>query len=297
MLSKKTGYAIAGLLVTGAAFAVLAKNLPTLKSTFQASSAEVSSKTSDSDRTSSETVSPTNLATKSPKKAVEVLKQKNAIEKKMKQYKKLPAGTIVDVKNFQEKQKKSMFYVSKISEDLYGRIYGKSYKKDCTVPLEQLRYIRILYVGFDEETHVGELIVNRSIAQDVKTIFYKLYKHKYQLEKVVLVDEYNADDNLSMADNNTSSFNYRVVEGTTKLSKHSLGLAIDINPKINPYIHTLQGKTVCSPENGKEFEDRTKDFPHKIDTSDYAYKLFTQYGFSWGGAWHSSKDYQHFQKD
>lgn len=297
MFSKKTGYAIAGLLVTGAAFALLAKNLPALKSMFQESSTQVSVHSPVSEGKHSNREAYGEFSTKAPKKAVEVLKQKNRIAQQIKKYKKLPAGTVVQVENFQEKHRKKMFYISKISEDVFQRMDKKSYKKDCTVPLEQLRYVRILYVGFDEETHVGELVVNRSIAQDVKEIFYKLYEKKYQLEKVVLVDEYDADDNRSMADNNTSSFNYRVVEGTTKLSKHSLGLAIDINPRINPYIHTLQGKTVCSPENGKEYQDRTKDFPHKIDTSDYAYKLFIQYGFSWGGAWRNSKDYQHFQKD
>ena len=112
---------------------------------------------------------------------------------------------------------------------------------------------------------------------------------------MVLVDEYNADDNLSMADNNTSAFNYRVVEGTTKLSKHSLGLAIDINPRYNPYIHTLQGVVVCSPENGKAYQNRSKDFPYKIDRNDLAYQLLLSEGFTWGGAWNSCKDYQHFQ--
>ena len=112
---------------------------------------------------------------------------------------------------------------------------------------------------------------------------------------MVLVDEYNADDNASMADNNSSSFNYRVVEGSNKLSKHSLGLAIDINPKYNPYIHTLNGKTVCSPENGAEYADRTKSFDYKIDEKDYSYQLFTKYGFTWGGNWNSVKDYQHYE--
>ena len=131
----------------------------------------------------------------------------------------------------------------------------------------------------------------------IKTIFQKLYQQSYPIEKMVLVDTYDADDNASMADNNTSSFNYRVVEGTTHLSKHSLGLAIDINPRYNPYIHTLNGQTVCSPENGSDYADRSKDFPYKIDTEDYAYKLFLEYGFSWGGNWNSSKDYQHFEVD
>lgn len=285
MISKQTGYKIAGILLTGIAFFVLAKNTDSFKSYF-----------------SSYQTKPT-IATKqktTKHKTTKKSKKKNVsfhFSKTIKKYKSLPASTVVNVENFKSKHLKQLFFVSKISDNLYSRIYKKSYKSNCTVSLEELRYIRILYVGFDEKTHIGELIVNKSIADDVKVIFYKLYMHNYPLEKVVLVDEYDADDNRSMADNNTSSFNYRVVEGTTHLSKHSLGLAIDINPKYNPYIHTLNGKTVCSPSNGSDYADRSKDFPHKIDTSDYAYQLFTEYGFTWGGAWNSSKDYQHFQKD
>ena len=283
MFSKQTGYKLTGILLTSIAFIALAGNIDTFKSYF-------------SQKQTKSTISSKNKTTSSKKE-----QQKNTniykFNKTIKKYKTLPATTIVDVKNFKKQHLKQLFYSSTISDDLFSRIKGKSYKANCTVPLDELRYIRILYIGFDKKTHIGELIVNKSIAKDVKNIFFKIYQHNYQLEKVVLVDEYDADDNRSMADNNTSSFNYRVVEGTTHLSKHSLGMAIDINPRYNPYIHTLNGETVCSPSNGTDYADRSKNFPHKIDTSDYAYQLFTQYGFSWGGAWNSSKDYQHFQKD
>lgn len=209
----------------------------------------------------------------------------------------LQAYDIVDVSTLSKNNIQAYFTIEPISDEIFSRIYKKSYKEDCTVPKEELRYLRVLHVDGEGNTRIGELIVNKSIAKDIKTIFQKLYQQSYPIEKMVLVDTYDADDNASMADNNTSSFNYRVVEGTTHLSKHSLGLAIDINPRYNPYIHTLNGKVVCSPENGCDYQDRSKNFPYKIDTSDYAYQLFTSYGFSWGGSWNSSKDYQHFQKD
>lgn len=287
MFSKQTGYKLAGIALTGIAFMAIAKNMDTFKSYF-------------SQKQTTSTITTEKNTTKKSKQKKTQTKPETASQnfaKTIKQYKSLPAASVVDVKGFKTKHLKQLFYISTISDDLFSRIYKKSYKEDCTVSRDTLRYIRILYLGFDNKTHVGELIVNKSIAKDVTTIFYKLYKHNYQLEKVVLVDEYDADDNRSMADNNTSCFNYRVVEGTTHLSKHSLGLAIDINPRYNPYIHTLNGETVCSPSNGSDFADRSKDFAHKIDTSDYAYQLFTEYGFSWGGVWNSSKDYQHFQKD
>ena len=114
-----------------------------------------------------------------------------------------------------------------------------------------------------------------------------------------MIDEYDGDDLASMEDNNTSCFNYRVVDGTDSLSKHSLGCAIDINPLYNPYVvydYKGTGETYISPSEGKTYADRSLDFPYKIDENDLCYKLFKQHGFTWGGDWNSCKDYQHFQK-
>ena len=113
------------------------------------------------------------------------------------------------------------------------------------------------------------------------------------------MDEYGGDDTLAMEANNTSCFNYRVVDGTTRLSKHALGLAIDINPYYNPYIvynKNGTGETYISPKGSEIYADRTQDFPYKIDTNDWCYRLFKEHGFTWGGDWNSTKDYQHFQK-
>lgn len=211
-------------------------------------------------------------------------------------YQKKKATTIVSLKDADRKQIKKMFYQTKISAAVFKRMYKKSYKKNCTVPKSDLRYVRVLYYGFDKKTHIGELVVNKKIAEDICNIFYKLYCKKYPIEKMVLVDEYNAVDEDSMADNNTSSFNYRPVSGTTRLSKHSYGMAVDINPLYNPYIHTINGKRVCEPVMGRKYQNRSKSFAYKIDKKDLCYKLFTKHGFTWGGNWKSAKDYQHFEK-
>lgn len=221
---------------------------------------------------------------------------KKAVDYYKKRYQKKKATTVVSVKNASKKQIRRMFYQTKISDDIFQRMYKKSYKKNCTVPRSDLRYIRVLYYGFDKKTHIGEMVVNRRIAKDICSIFYKLYCKKYPVEKMVLVDEYNAVDEDSMADNNTSSFNYRPVSGTTHLSKHSYGMAVDINPLYNPYIHTINGKKVCEPVMGRKYLDRSKSFAYKIDKKDLCYKLFIKHGFTWGGSWKSVKDYQHFEK-
>ena len=98
-----------------------------------------------------------------------------------------------------------------------------------------------------------------------------------------------------MADNNSSSFNFRFVSYTTTVSKHGLGLAVDINTLYNPYVKTVNGRLSIEPANAGPYVDRTKDFPYKIDENDLCYQLFTEKGFFWGGHWNNSKDYQHFE--
>lgn len=188
------------------------------------------------------------------------------------------------------------FSYEPINDEVKQRIYGLSYKEDCTVPYEELRYVRVRYIDFDGLMQEGELICNKAIAQDLVEIFYELYQASYPIEKIRLIDEYNADDDLSCLDNNTSCFNYRVVGGSTNLSKHALGLAIDINPFYNPYVTYPNGVERISPPGSEPYADRSLDFPYKIDESDLCYQLFAAHGFTWGGHWKTLKDYQHFQK-
>lgn len=191
------------------------------------------------------------------------------------------------------------FYYEPVNDAIKARITGISYPETgCSISYDDLNYVGLLYVDFNGDIQEGELICNKAIAQDMVEIFYELYRNDYRIEKIRLIDEYNGDDTLSMLDNNTSCFNYRVVDGTTTLSKHALGCAIDINPFYNPYVvfnKNGSGETYISPKGSEIYADRSQDFPYKIDENDLCYKLFTSHGFTWGGNWNSSKDYQHFQ--
>jgi len=189
------------------------------------------------------------------------------------------------------------FYYEELTKETKERINGKSYGENCTVPYEDLRYVSVLYWGFDDQTHTGEMIVNQAIAEDIVEIFTELYEARYPIEQMVLVDEYDADDNTSMAADNSSAFNYRVIEGTNRISKHSYGLAIDINPLYNPYIHEVEGERVVTPVEGARYEDRSLDCPYYIHKGDLCYEAFIRRGFTWGGDWKNQKDYQHFQKE
>ncbi|MDL2302347.1 M15 family metallopeptidase [Lachnospiraceae bacterium OttesenSCG-928-D06] len=192
------------------------------------------------------------------------------------------------------------FYYEPISDNLRRYITGVSYPKDLENPAvsyDELCYIHILHYDFDGNPSEGELICNKLIVDDLLEIFYELYRNEYQLEKVLLIDEYDGDDLASMEDNNTSCFNYRQVEGSNNLSKHAYGLALDINPYYNPYVtYEKDGTEVISPASATAYANRASSFPYRIDQEDLCYKLFTERGFIWGGNWNSLKDYQHFQK-
>lgn len=195
------------------------------------------------------------------------------------------------------------FYYETLSQDMIDYITGCSYPENIDSPAvtyTDLRYVGILYNDFSGTVQAGELICNSSIAQDLVEIFYELFEAGYQLERVVLVDNYGGDDTASMSANNTSCFNYRVVDGSTSLSNHAYGKAIDINPYYNPYIvfgRNEDGSDYISPTGSEIYADRSQSFPHKIDDSDLCYRLFKEHGFTWGGDWNSCKDYQHFQEN
>ena len=189
----------------------------------------------------------------------------------------------------------SAFYVSKITDEIFARIKGKSFKDNCTLSRDDLRYLHVLHKDLDGKTHEGEMIVNYHIANDVMDILKQLYKADYAIEKIRLVDEYGADDEKSMEDNNSSAFNFRFISHTTKISKHGLGLAVDINTLYNPYTKVVDGKRIVEPITAEPYLDRSADFPYKIDKNDLCYKLFIKKGFEWGGDWSDRKDYQHFE--
>ncbi|MDO4565368.1 MAG: M15 family metallopeptidase [Clostridia bacterium] len=190
----------------------------------------------------------------------------------------------------------SRFYHIDLSEEIKARITGLSYPKSgAKIGYDELRYIHLIYVDFEGEEHEGELIVNKLVADEVMDIFYRLYQAGYALESVRLVDDYGevADDTLSMEANNTSAFCYRNT-ASGNLSRHSYGAAIDINPRMNPYV---KRNGSFSPKNAEEYLDRSVIREGMIDENDLCYQLFIEYGWEWGGHFRTEKDYQHFSKD
>lgn len=210
---------------------------------------------------------------------------------------KVEAGTTLTEQQLKNTDIGKWFTASEIPAAVMERMKGKSYPKNCTVKPSELRYLRVLHHTFDGKTKVGEMVCNRRIATTLLTIFRQLYNANYPIERMVLIDNYGANDEASMTANNTTCFCFRPVAGSKKLSNHSRGMAVDINPLYNPCVKTRNGKTIIQPKVGKDYTNRAKKFNGKIDRNDLCYKLFTQHGFAWGGSWKTLKDYQHFEKN
>lgn len=189
------------------------------------------------------------------------------------------------------------FTVSEIPDSVFRRMEGRSFKAGCRVPRSQLRYLTVPH--FDGHGHVlmGEMVADADVAGELSDIFRALFRRGYPIERMVLIDEYGADDRRSMEANNSSAFNYRVVAGTARLSHHARGRAVDINPLYNPYVkRRADGSLYVSPEAGRPFADRSRDFIYRIGPGDALYEEFVGRGWTWGGDWRSIKDYQHFEK-
>jgi hypothetical protein len=173
------------------------------------------------------------------------------------------------------------------------RMRQHSWHDGCPTPITELSYLRLSHIGFDGAVHEGELVVHREVASEVISIFKVLFEQHFPIEKMRLIDDYAADDNASMADNNTSAFNCRFVPGKPgTFSKHSSGHAIDVNPRINPMVVG----TALFPPSAAAFLDRKKAASGLIRPGDSTVGAFLRYGWAWGGAWLSMKDYQHFEK-
>ena len=105
------------------------------------------------------------------------------------------AGDVIAAPSVQQMEK--YFAVEELSDELLGRMRGKSLPEEKEKwARETLRYVKVLHVGLDGKTHVGELVCNKLIAQDLRSIFLELYRNKYIIERMVIVDEYGGDDNL-----------------------------------------------------------------------------------------------------
>lgn len=168
-----------------------------------------------------------------------------------------------------------------------------SWRPGCPVPYQDLRLITMTFWGFDKKAHTGEMVVRKTVTDDVVTVFEKLYDWRFPIKRMELVDVFKGDDYDSIDANNTSAFNCRQATGSSNWSNHAYGEAIDLNPLQNPYV-TAGGGT--AHKNARAYTTRPLHKPGVINPGDRVVKAFANVGWEWGGYWTGTKDYQHFSK-
>ncbi len=166
--------------------------------------------------------------------------------------------------------------------------------KDYGPPKKEFAYVQVTHLNMSMQPVTGEVVIHRTLAEDVVGISGDLFKAQFPIEQQRLIDYWDADDEASMSENNSSALCVRAITAGSTLSNHALGRAWDINTRWNPYINLQTG--LIAPANGKEFVDRTLKNPGMIQEGDAVTRAFKTRGWEWGGDWTSRKDYQHFQK-
>jgi hypothetical protein len=184
----------------------------------------------------------------------------------------------------------------RIDDATWEAMQGKSWRPNVGCPArEQLELLFLPYVDFFNKQQIGELIVAKSVSKDVLQVFAELHQIGFPIASIRLIDKFGGSDAASMAANNTSAFNCRPVTGGGRLSEHSFGTAIDINPVQNPYV----SQSRVLPSVGQRFAPinaRIQPQPGMIRAVDPPVAAFAKIGWKWGGNWSSPKDYQHFSK-
>lgn len=177
-----------------------------------------------------------------------------------------------------------------LSDAIQARIRGRSWRDEPRCPrIHELAHVVVDHVTFDGGTAHGELIVAAALAARTVELFRRLYQLGFPIRQLRLVDDYAASDDESMAADNSSAFNFRLVAGTTLLSQHALGRAIDINPVENPWRRPDR----IVPDAGRAFADRTDIRPGMIVRPGPVVAAFDELGWEWGGDWRHAFDDHH----
>ena len=152
--------------------------------------------------------------------------------------------------------------------------------------------LQLRYWGFDNQSHLGTIVVNASVVDQVTEVFSTLYAARFPIEEMIPEAAYGGNDNTAAAADDTSGFNcrYTVAPGPPQWSMHAYGEAIDVNDVQNPYV---AGTTII-PQAGAAYLDRSEVRPGMAVPGGPLVQAFTAIGWGWGGNWAGTIDYQHF---
>ena len=165
-----------------------------------------------------------------------------------------------------------------------------TWSPDCPVTPDDLAYVTVAFWGFDGQPHTGELLVGSAAASDIVAVLEQLHRARFPIEEMRVVTRADLEARPTGDGNNTTAFVCRPVTGGTSFSEHAYGLAIDINPFLNPY----QRDDLVLPELAGHYLDRDLGQDGMIVGGDVVVEAFSAIGWAWGGNWRSLKDYQHF---
>ncbi|WP_323794167.1 M15 family metallopeptidase [Nocardioides sp.] len=168
---------------------------------------------------------------------------------------------------------------------------GETYQPGCPVTPEDLRYVQVVFRGFDGAAHTGELVVAASEAAGIVSVFRTLFRLDFPIEEMRLITTADLEAPATGDGNNTAAFICRPTRGQASLlSAHAYGLALDVNPFLNPYAKD----DVVLPERASSYLDRDRVRPGMIEADGPVVRAFARIGWSWGGDFRTLEDYQHF---
>jgi D-alanyl-D-alanine carboxypeptidase len=187
--------------------------------------------------------------------------------------------------------------VQKLPPSVRAQLTVSAWRLGCPVPLSQLRLLTVPHWGFDGNEHMGRLVVNADHAAQLGKVFGRLHKLRFQIRHLQLADSYGPIAARPNDNDVSASFECRQAvpspcsggTGTGTWSRHAFGLAIDLNPRENPYV----GCGKLRDPSRRPFLDRSRVRPGMVTPAVVA--AFREIGWSWGGAWTGdTKDYMHF---
>jgi hypothetical protein len=186
--------------------------------------------------------------------------------------------------------------VRALSPGLQRTLTGTYWKPGCPVPLSDLRVLTVRHWDFAGNPRTGQLIVHRRVADPLRSVFRRLYESKFAIRYLQL-DIYRKRDRLPANGDVSGSFECRqsvpspCVGGTAsgRWSNHAYGLAIDLNPRENPYVGCGRVRDTTR----RSYLDRSRIRTGMVTPA--VVRAFAAIGWGWGGAWTGdTKDYMHF---
>jgi hypothetical protein len=181
---------------------------------------------------------------------------------------------------------------------LEAELGARYWHAGCPVPLARLRVLTVTHWGFDGRRHTGQLVVNQSAAAPLGRVFGRLYALRFPIRHLQLADYYGPSSSIPADRDVSASFHCRQAvaspcssgkKGTGTWSNHAYGLAVDLNPRENPYVGCGRNRDPARIP----YLDRTRLRPGMVTPA--VIEAFRSIGWGWGGSWSgSTRDYMHF---